>query len=309
MESYVSHTLKTFLSLNMYKHIGDDSRVHPLYDFTVTGRPISSGPCILNIPKELPKEFLDLNKFKDLGVNIYDIFFDCINMDNCIRSYDYKSAEMYALAYLSEDVKMQSAVANSDPHWMVAKSLFKNKDKIPEIYRVAGKISNYAIPYGITDESLDIKIMSLLGINIVGLGSKLKKAYAKNFPNAWKYLENNCYLNKSKSLYESPLGFKKDFKDVFDNKRGIRQIRNFPMQNLVADALQLACNKCVDYLYENGIELSMAQYDSIVLSSPKKEDLDKANDIVKDAMENCFEHFKGIKDLRMKVEIEDIRNV
>lgn len=109
---------------------------------TVTGRPSSSRPNLLNIPKENEdlKQFSVRKAFlcRPGYANIY---------------FDYDQMELIAFAYLSgEEVMKQAVLDHADMHQIAA-----NDIGLPT-YRFAGKTINFAIIYGMGIPALVVEL-------------------------------------------------------------------------------------------------------------------------------------------------------
>lgn len=186
---------------------------------------------------------------------------------------DLQSAEVAALAWLSGDFAMMEDVRISmlpkshpdyaDIHSKTAVSAFRldcppTKKGLESIgkgsLRTAAKNVRFGVPYGRGAESLLRQCLETGAHVTIQDMESLLTDYALRYPQAMTYLkacedrvDNQGWLASSARRYRR-LGVPQDEKRAKDMKR---QARNFPVQSIVADAINLACRNLYRYRAEH----------------------------------------------------------
>jgi DNA polymerase I-like protein with 3'-5' exonuclease and polymerase domains len=163
----------------------NDSRIHSMLvqTETATGRYSSRRPNLQNIPRDMLKGFITVDR------------------GNVLLTIDYSSMESRILAYAAGDENFIKAVNSADVHWENAKNIFKlpenaTKNDIfyveafkknisgDELRRMSKGVS-FGIPYGISA----IGLVSRGFAEDEKQGQELIDGFLNQYPNVKKFLE------------------------------------------------------------------------------------------------------------------------
>jgi len=248
-----------------------DERIHSMLvqTETATGRFSSRKPNLQNVPRDMLKGFLTVDKNKIL------------------LTVDYSSMESRILAYAAEDEAFIRAVNSEDVHWENAKKIFKLpedasrkdvfyvesfKKNIPgdELRRMA-KGTSFGIPYGI----------SALGLVSRGFaeneeqGQELIDSFLSQYPNVRKFLDRAKVEGLFNGYTQDPFGRIRWHQKP---KRGevpedelkkiesaiVRRSQNHKIQSMSANITKMALKDLYYFLKEKNYgEMVLTIHDSI----------------------------------------------
>lgn len=178
-----------------------------------------------------------------------------------------------------------------DVHWEFGEVTFgdvREKLSKAEARDGAGKVGNFSIPYQAGGPSLERLIEANTGIKPKeGTGEKMREAYAKLYPTAWRFLEMCQTLPQSPGYQVGLAGrVRHYFYNELESVEGLseyarksvispltRQACNFYMQNVVAETTALALLKFIAMRKELGLKsrVMMLLYDAITMVCPLEE--------------------------------------
>lgn len=257
----------------------DDGVIHAHFDITKTGRPRTFSPCLLNLPLGENENIVDLCRVHKIQEPIIWLK-DAIRLNEGERlvSFDYKAAEMFALAFYSQDENMLEALQdpNRDLHWeCIEYCTGHNRKDLPRKFRQIGKGVNYKIPYGIAKTTLKNQLSLETGFNIdISFISKIVNYYKSKFPKAVKQLERW----KEDSWFFGAFGSYRNYTESGKNPYAIeREKMNAPLQSLVADLLAKSILQI--FSESDSIRIPIPLYDAlycIVTSDEQEQAIEKA---------------------------------
>lgn len=278
--------------------VKEDGRIHAEFIQTgaSTGRFSSINPNMQNIPIK-----------SELGKNIRNSF---IAQDGYVlASFDYSQIELRVAALLSQDEYFIKVFKEGkDIHSAVASKVFgvKEEDVTSEMRRKA-KVINFGILYG-------------MGVNALrqNLGGDRKEAqifydnYFAQFPTIAGYLESVKEFARKNGYTETLFGRRRYFPGIkshisFIKAMAERMAINAPIQGTAtADIIKIGMKKAYEGLKRDGllntVNLVMQVHDELVYEV-KKEDLNKAIEVIKIAMQEAIpkEFLAGLEDVPLVV--------
>ena len=257
----------------------DDGVIHAHFDITKTGRPRTFSPCLLNLPLGENENIIELCKVHKIDEPIIWLK-DAIrlNKGEKLVSFDYKAAEMFALAFYSQDENMLEALQDLDRdlHWeCIEYCTGHNRKDLPKKFRQIGKGVNYKIPYGIAKTTLKNQLSLETGFNIdISFIAKIVNYYKSKFPKAVKQLERWKESPYFKGVFGSYRHYDESDKNIYAIKR---EKMNAPLQSLVADLLAKSILQI--FSESDSIRIPIPLYDAlycIVTSDEQEQSIEKA---------------------------------
>ncbi len=278
--------------------VASDGRLHSRFIQTgsSTGRFSSNNPNLQNIPIKSEK-----------GKNIRTAF--TAAPGHVLASFDYSQIELRIAALLSQDSYfIQVFKEGKDIHTAVAMKVFGVKEsEVTHDMRRRAKVINFGILYGMGVTALR-----------ANLGTDRKEAqifydnYFAQFPTIAAYLESSKEFARKHGYTETLFGRKRYFPGIrsplpFIKAMAERMATNAPIQGTAtADIIKIGMKKAQDALAHAGIiddaHLILQVHDELVYEI-KKEVLNKASDIIKQAMTDAIpESFlKGLESVPLEV--------
>ncbi len=277
----------------------EDGRIHAQFiqAGSTTGRFSSANPNLQNIPIKT-----------QLGKNIRFAFVS--SEDSVLISFDYSQIQLRVAALLSEDEYFIKVFNDGqDIHTAVACKVFNvDKENVTDDMRRRAKVINFGILYG-------------MGVNAlkVNLGTDRKEAqifydnYFAQFPTIAAYLESIKTFAKEHGYTETLFGRKRHFPGIkssipFIKAMAERMAVNAPIQGTEADIIKLGMKNAQLDLEKAGIlnktKLLLQIHDELIYEV-KKDIVEKATEIIKNAMENVIpqEFLKGKKSVPFIVSV------
>lgn len=182
--------------------------------------------------------------------------------DDIIVKADYKQAELFAAAVITNDENMISRIANGeDLHLTLACEIFnKTKNRITDDERQIAKRTNFATLYEVTPEGLKYQIEKLHGITIAdSVARNAIITFYNNYPLVRKYQTSIHNKVNTQGIVRSPTG-----RVLYTND--VRKAVNMPIQSFSSDINTIAM--CL--LEEAGFHTLFSIYDSIIISTNKE---------------------------------------
>lgn len=261
---------------------GSDNRLHAQFiqNGTTTGRFSSSDPNLQNLPIK-----------SELGRRIRDGFI--ASPLHKLAAFDYSQIELRVAAILSGDSKMTKIFhEGKDIHTGVASFVFNVPiDKVDAEMRRRAKIINFGIIYGMG--------VSALRKNLGGTREEAQKFYDNYFSQfcgVRDYLEEVKKFAVKNSYTETLFGRRRYFPNInsripFLKSFAERTATNAPIQGTAADVIKLAIRYAEEDLEKEGllgdVHLVLQIHDELVYEI-KEDVLEKAEKVIKNAMENVF---------------------
>lgn len=259
-------TYVTGIAEKVYK-----GRIHTSYKVhgTVTGRPSSSGPNLMNIPRgDTAGKVIDN---PDAIKQVFAADPGCVLMQA-----DYSQAELRVLACLSKDARLIDIYArNEDVHTATAAAVYNIPiEEVSKAQRTAAKSVNFGIVYGMTIEGLREKFVQAGSTEEVA--NFFHDKHKKMFRGVWKYMDDQEAIIRRHRQQVTPFGRTRRYVDI-DN-RAIRQAYNFPVQSVASDLTELSIIRCGRALraMHPRVYMALTVYDSIVYNVPIEEFWDVA---------------------------------
>ncbi len=259
----------------------DTGRIHTSFNQTITatGRLSSSNPNLQNIPVRTEK-----------GKKIREAF--TARSGWILLSADYSQIELRLLAHFSKDKILKEAFENDeDIHTRTAAEVFQVfPEMISEDLRRQAKAINFGIVYGMGP----FKLSNELGISI-----KMAKTYIDNYysrySQVFEFIENTK-KEAAKTGYATTIsGRTRLLEDINSaNKRKLQMAEriavNTKIQGSAADILKLAMIEVQSRFIKEKMKTSLVLtvHDELIFELPPEE-LEHAENIVKDSMENIME--------------------
>lgn len=264
------------------KLVAVDGRLHTTLNQmgAATGRFSSIDPNLQNIPaggglaKEIRRTFVATPGFE-------------------LLAFDYSQIEMRVLALLSGDeVLTEIFKTGADVHTSVASRVFRVAEgEVTKEMRRKAKVINFGIIYG-------------MGVNALraNLGSSREEAalfyenYFSTFPTIEEYFDNVVAEATAKGYTETFFGRRRQFpglksKVPFIRASAERMAMNAPLQGTAADIVKLAMIKADKAIIESPLKdraFLLLQIHDELMFEVKTEDLQKAIEIIKPAMESII---------------------
>lgn len=225
--------------------IESDGRVHTSYLLhgTVTGRPSSTRPNVLNMPR-------DKSIRRMIVAPAGKVLVEC----------DFSQAELRMLALLSGDPWMVGVYQRGeDLHAETAYAIYG--DRTPE-HRQLCKSLNFALLYGAGAPHLrDVFEITLEA------AEEIMQRWRDNAPKAWQFLEwARAHVDQRKPLL-TPFGRRRHWGWVDDRNRYtlMNEASNFPIQSTASDLVMIAAIRLHDWLVSHGVKLVNVIYDSLLM--------------------------------------------
>lgn len=243
--------------------IGEDGKLHTSYKLhgTVTGRPSSADPNLLNITKNATVE-----KVLDDGTLVKGLF--AAEEGCCLLEADYSQIELRIMACLSGDPALQEIYRlDQDVHTATASRVSHVPiDEVTEQQRFKAKAVNFGIIYGQGIEGMVKRFIAEGSTEQDAL--EFREAHQKTFPGVWRFMENQEKLIRTQKFQETPFGRRRRYTDVTND--AIRMAYNFPIQSVASDLTLLSLIR-IDLALKSleiPAKIVLTVYDSIVLNIP-----------------------------------------
>ncbi len=258
-------------------YVLEDGKIRTIFNQTLTrtGRLSSMEPNLQNIPAR-----------EEYGKRIRLAFVPSYDL---LLSADYSQIELRILAHISDSKELIDAfVNNQDIHTKVAADINGiEESEVTKHMRSTAKAVIFGIVYGISGFGL--------GENLNIPPSEAKRfidKYYELYPGVKHYMDNivkSAYETGEVKTMFGRIRKIKELKDTNYNVRtmGERMALNTPIQGTSADIMKMAMIEVYNKLKENNLESKMILqvHDEIIIDA-KKDEIEKLQKIVKDAMEN-----------------------
>lgn len=193
---------------------------------TVTGRPSSSTPNLLNIPREDT-----VAKVLEDGTLIKKLFLP--DEGQILLQADFNQAELRCLGSISGDPQLCGIyLRGEDAHTSTAAIVYGIPlDKVTKAQRGCAKPVNFGIPYGMSEDGLIAKFVEAGGSEQEA--RDFLAAHKRKFSLVWRYMEDQAAqvrLHKKQTTY-----FGRSRRYVQIDNRALRQAYNFPIQSYASD--------------------------------------------------------------------------
>ena len=277
---------RTYAKLNstyaegLLNYIGEDSRIHGVFQQTVTatGRLSSTDPNLQNIPIRT-----------EMGRHFRSVF---IPKEGCVfLDADYSQIELRILAALSKDERLIEAYRmDRDIHKVTASQVFHVPlDEVTDELRRNAKAVNFGIVYGISAFGLSE------GLSIGRADAKeYIERYFTTYPKVKEYLDSEIAFARENGYVKTVFGRRRPVPEIHASnfmRRSFseRVAMNSPIQGTAADMMKIAMNSVYEELkrkeLKSGIVLQV--HDELLLEVPKEE-LDEVREILVSSMENAL---------------------
>ena len=277
---------RTYAKLNstyaegLLAYIGEDSRIHGVFQQTVTatGRLSSTDPNLQNIPIRT-----------EMGRHFRSVF---IPKEGCVfLDADYSQIELRILAALSKDERLIEAYRmDRDIHKVTASQVFHVPlDEVTDELRRNAKAVNFGIVYGISAFGLSE------GLSIGRADAKeYIERYFTTYPKVKEYLDSEIAFARENGYVKTVFGRRRPVPEIHASnfmRRSFseRVAMNSPIQGTAADMMKIAMNSVYEELkrkeLKSGIVLQV--HDELLLEVPKEE-LDEVREILVSSMENAL---------------------
>ena len=170
-------------------------------------------------------------------------------------SVDFRAQELRILAALTQDAELlRSLHGDSDPHMHTAQRL-----KLPS--RAAGKVLNYAIPYGVSA----LRLGQQCGVPTAEARSYLQR-YAQAYPAVAAYIAQQQELATKSDTVQSLTGRRA----VLDPEGGsvARQAVNYPIQLSAAEQMKRGLCALAGSLPDHDVHPLLSLHDELLLDMP-----------------------------------------
>ena len=277
---------RTYAKLNstyaegLLNYIGEDSRIHGVFQQTVTatGRLSSTDPNLQNIPIRT-----------EMGRHFRSVF---IPKEGCVfLDADYSQIELRILAALSKDEKLIEAYRmDRDIHKVTASQVFHVPlDEVTDELRRNAKAVNFGIVYGISAFGLSE------GLSIGRADAKeYIERYFTTYPKVKEYLDSEIAFARENGYVKTVFGRRRPIPEIHASnfmRRSFseRVAMNSPIQGTAADMMKVAMNAVYEELkrkeLKSGIVLQV--HDELLLEVPEEE-LEEVREILVSSMENAL---------------------
>jgi DNA polymerase I len=271
--------LKSTYVKGMRDKIMADGKIHTSYLMhgTVTGRPSSTNPNLMNLPRgdTAGKVLTD-------GKAIKAIF--APSPGNILLQADYSQIELRVLACLAQDEVMLDIYRQGlDLHTATAaKAYGVPLERVTSAQRSGAKAINFGTVYGMSEETLIKRFMAAGSSETEA--REFFAAHQRTFRGVWRYMAEQERLIRRYGYQETPLGRRRRFEEI-DN-RAIRQAYNFPIQSVASDFTELSIVRCDKVIRSLGLRarIMLTVYDSIAFDVPLGE-FWRTAEVVKQVME------------------------
>lgn len=277
---------RTYAKLNstyaegLLNYIGEDSRIHGVFQQTVTatGRLSSTDPNLQNIPIRT-----------EMGRHFRSVFIPkkgCVFLDA-----DYSQIELRILAALSKDEKLIEAYRmDRDIHKVTASQVFHVPlDEVTDELRRNAKAVNFGIVYGISAFGLSE------GLSIGRADAKeYIERYFTTYPKVKEYLDSEIAFARENGYVKTVFGRRRPIPEIHASnfmRRSFseRVAMNSPIQGTAADMMKVAMNAVYEKLKKNELKsrIVLQVHDELLLEVPKEE-LEEVREILVSSMENAL---------------------
>ena len=277
---------RTYAKLNstyaegLLNYIGEDSRIHGVFQQTVTatGRLSSTDPNLQNIPIRT-----------EMGRHFRSVF---IPKEGCVfLDADYSQIELRILAALSKDEKLIEAYRmDRDIHKVTASQVFHVPlDEVTDELRRNAKAVNFGIVYGISAFGLSE------GLSIGRADAKeYIERYFTTYPKVKEYLDSEIAFARENGYVKTVFGRRRPIPEIHASnfmRRSFseRVAMNSPIQGTAADMMKVAMNAVYEKLKRNELRsrIVLQVHDELLLEVPKEE-LEEVREILVSSMENAL---------------------
>ena len=277
---------RTYAKLNstyaegLLNYIGEDSRIHGVFQQTVTatGRLSSTDPNLQNIPIRT-----------EMGRHFRSVF---IPKEGCVfLDADYSQIELRILAALSKDEKLIEAYRmDRDIHKVTASQVFHVPlGEVTDELRRNAKAVNFGIVYGISAFGLSE------GLSIGRADAKeYIERYFKTYPKVKEYLDSEIAFARENGYVKTVFGRRRPIPEIHASnfmRRSFseRVAMNSPIQGTAADMMKVAMNAVYEKLKRNELRsrIVLQVHDELLLEVPKEE-LEEVREILVSSMENAL---------------------
>ena len=277
---------RTYAKLNstyaegLLNYIGEDSRIHGVFQQTVTatGRLSSTDPNLQNIPIRT-----------EMGRHFRSVF---IPKEGCVfLDADYSQIELRILAALSKDEKLIEAYRmDRDIHKVTASQVFHVPlDEVTDELRRNAKAVNFGIVYGISAFGLSE------GLSIGRADAKeYIERYFTTYPKVKEYLDSEIAFARENGYVKTVFGRRRPIPEIHASnfmRRSFseRVAMNSPIQGTAADMMKVAMNAVYEELKRKELQsrIVLQVHDELLLEVPKEE-LEEVREILVSSMENAL---------------------
>ena len=277
---------RTYAKLNstyaegLLAYIGEDSRIHGVFQQTVTatGRLSSTDPNLQNIPIRT-----------EMGRHFRSVF---IPKEGCVfLDADYSQIELRILAALSKDERLIEAYRmDRDIHKVTASQVFHVPlDEVTDELRRNAKAVNFGIVYGISAFGLSE------GLSIGRADAKeYIERYFTTYPKVKEYLDSEIEFARENGYVKTIFGRRRPIPEIHASnfmRRSFseRVAMNSPIQGTAADMMKVAMNAVYEKLKRNELRsrIVLQVHDELLLEVPKEE-LEEVREILVSSMENAL---------------------
>ena len=277
---------RTYAKLNstyaegLLAYIGEDSRIHGVFQQTVTatGRLSSTDPNLQNIPIRT-----------EMGRHFRSVF---IPKEGCVfLDADYSQIELRILAALSKDERLIEAYRmDRDIHKVTASQVFHVPlDEVTDELRRNAKAVNFGIVYGISAFGLSE------GLSVGRADAKeYIERYFTTYPKVKEYLDSEIAFARENGYVKTVFGRRRLVPEIHASnfmRRSFseRVAMNSPIQGTAADMMKIAMNSVYEELKRKELKsrIVLQVHDELLLEVPKEE-LEEVREILVSSMENAL---------------------
>ncbi len=271
--------LKSTYAEGLAECIADDGRIHTTFNQTITatGRISSTEPNLQNIPMRM-----------ELGRRIRQCFIP--KEGYVFVDADYSQIELRLLAHMAGDKELIEAYKTAaDIHRITASKVFHVPfDEVTDLQRRNAKAVNFGIVYGISSFGLsrDLSISTKEAKQYI-------EDYFKTYTGIKAYLDGCVNEAKENGYITTLYGRRRPIPELSSSNFmtrsfGERVAMNSPIQGTAADIMKIAMINVSKALKESGLDAKViVQVHDELLLEVKKEELDKATEILCNEMKNA----------------------
>lgn len=271
--------LKSTYAEGLAECIAEDGRIHTTFNQTITatGRISSTEPNLQNIPMRM-----------ELGRRIRQCFIP--KAGYVFVDADYSQIELRLLAHMAGDKELIEAYKTAaDIHRITASKVFHVPfEEVTDLQRRNAKAVNFGIVYGISSFGLsrDLSISTKEAKQYI-------EDYFKTYTGIKAYLDGCVNDAKEKGYITTLYGRRRPIPELSSSNFmtrsfGERVAMNSPIQGTAADIMKIAMINVSKALKESGLDAKViVQVHDELLLEVKKEDLDKATEILCNEMKNA----------------------
>ncbi len=278
----------------------ETGRVHASFNQTgaATGRLSSSDPNLQNIPIRT-----------DIGRRIRKAF---VAPDgHVLLSADYSQIELRLLAHLSQDRRLIEAFEQDmDIHRAVAAEVFGvGLDEVTGDQRVAAKMVNFGIVYGITPYGLARRLTPGASGDDVERARRIIDDYKARYPKIDQFLARCVGQAEAKGYVETIMKRRRPIPQINSNRGNVQQLGrrmaiNSVVQGSAADLIKQAMVNLHAEIVRQGLPMKMLLqiHDELVVEAPEAEVAAMAK-VMRDQMQGAMS-----LSVPLKVELSHGRN-